>query len=271
MRLRCYGAHDHVAGHVRMQGAEVIVGAGFVVRSAEARAGQQLTLSDSVSMTLTTEAPSLLALALIRCRRHAVRAGRNRYGGNDLACGGVDNAYGVVGQIVDIGFGQRGEGTRCQHRKASEQDSNAARWKTHGLSFGNSRLGRRPGRPIALLPDASRCCSVSNPNRFVDASYSRTSLDLRTCLKTATCDQVSVLHVDMLRTTTHATCAPQGKPHGAVECFGMRGHALADGFGVGWLLMLVFAVGGFAGMVLAALMIMAGGGAARSRPRDLGD
>jgi hypothetical protein len=46
---------------------------------------------------------------------------------------------------------------------------------------------------------------------------------------------------------------------------------LADGFGVGWLLMLVFAVGGFAGMVLAALMIMAGGGAARSRPRDLGD
>jgi hypothetical protein len=46
---------------------------------------------------------------------------------------------------------------------------------------------------------------------------------------------------------------------------------LADGFGVGWLLMLVFAVGGFAGMVLAALMIMAGGGSARRQQRDFGD
>jgi len=46
---------------------------------------------------------------------------------------------------------------------------------------------------------------------------------------------------------------------------------LADGFGVGWLLMLVFAVGGFAGMVLAALMIIAGGGSAGGEERDFGD
>ena len=32
--------------------------------------------------------------------------------------------------------------------------------------------------------------------------------------------------------------------------------------------MLVFAVGGFAGIVLSALMVMAGGGAKRDEPRD---
>ena len=46
---------------------------------------------------------------------------------------------------------------------------------------------------------------------------------------------------------------------------------MADTFGAGWLLMLVFAVGGFAGMVLAALMIMAGTGSASERQRDFGD
>ena len=34
---------------------------------------------------------------------------------------------------------------------------------------------------------------------------------------------------------------------------------MADSFlGAGWVLMLVFSVGGFAGMVLAALLVMAG-------------
>lgn len=33
---------------------------------------------------------------------------------------------------------------------------------------------------------------------------------------------------------------------------------MAENFGVGWVLMLVFAVGGLAGMVLAALMVVAG-------------
>jgi hypothetical protein len=47
--------------------------------------------------------------------------------------------------------------------------------------------------------------------------------------------------------------------------------AVADTFGAGWLLMLVFAVGGFAGMVLAALMIMAGAGSASEEQRDWGD
>jgi hypothetical protein len=46
---------------------------------------------------------------------------------------------------------------------------------------------------------------------------------------------------------------------------------VADSFGLGWVLMLVFAVGGFAGMVLAALMVMAGAGSASEEQRDYGD
>jgi hypothetical protein len=46
---------------------------------------------------------------------------------------------------------------------------------------------------------------------------------------------------------------------------------VADSFGVGWLLMLVFAVGGFAGMMLAALMVMAGGESVSDERRDFGD
>jgi hypothetical protein len=46
---------------------------------------------------------------------------------------------------------------------------------------------------------------------------------------------------------------------------------VADSFGVGWLLMLVFAVGGFAGMVLAALMVMAGAESVSDKRRDFGD
>jgi hypothetical protein len=46
---------------------------------------------------------------------------------------------------------------------------------------------------------------------------------------------------------------------------------VADSFGAGWLLMLVFAVGGFAGMVLAALMFMAGAESANHEQRDFGD
>lgn len=44
---------------------------------------------------------------------------------------------------------------------------------------------------------------------------------------------------------------------------------MADSFlGVGWMLMLVFSVGGFAGMVLAALLVMAGTGSAAEEQRD---
>jgi hypothetical protein len=46
---------------------------------------------------------------------------------------------------------------------------------------------------------------------------------------------------------------------------------VANGFGVGWLLMLVFAVGGFAGIVLAALMFMAGARSSSEEQRDFGD
>ena len=46
---------------------------------------------------------------------------------------------------------------------------------------------------------------------------------------------------------------------------------MADSFGVSWVLMLVFAVGGFAGMVLAALMVMAGAESAREEQRDFGE
>ncbi len=46
---------------------------------------------------------------------------------------------------------------------------------------------------------------------------------------------------------------------------------MTESLGAGWVLMLVFAVGGFAGMVLAALMVVAGAGSASDEPRDLGD
>jgi hypothetical protein len=82
------------------------------------------------------------------------------------------------------------------------------------------------------------------------------------------CDQVSVLHVDMLRTTTHAWCSAMG-PGDQRSGIGIRGLAMADSFlGVGWMLMLVFSVGGFAGMVLAALLVMAGTGSAAEEQRD---
>jgi len=43
---------------------------------------------------------------------------------------------------------------------------------------------------------------------------------------------------------------------------------VADSFlGAGWV-MLVFAVGGFAGMVLAALLVMAGAGSAAEEQHD---
>ena len=38
-----------------------------------------------------------------------------------------------------------------------------------------------------------------------------------------------------------------------------------------WVLMLVFAVGGFAGILLTALIVMAGAGAEREEPQDLSD
>ncbi|HZI84836.1 MAG TPA: hypothetical protein VFF44_13040 [Casimicrobiaceae bacterium] len=40
---------------------------------------------------------------------------------------------------------------------------------------------------------------------------------------------------------------------------------MAESLGAGWVLMLVFAVGGFAGMVLAALMVVAGAGSANEQ------
>jgi hypothetical protein len=81
------------------------------------------------------------------------------------------------------------------------------------------------------------------------------------------CDQVSVLHVDMLRTTTRASFGPTGRTSAVV--FRDEGVAVADGFlGAGWVLMLVFAVGGFAGMVLAALMATAGAESAAEERRD---
>jgi len=40
---------------------------------------------------------------------------------------------------------------------------------------------------------------------------------------------------------------------------------VAESLGAGWVLMLVFAVGGFAGMVLAALMVVAGAGSANEQ------
>jgi len=44
---------------------------------------------------------------------------------------------------------------------------------------------------------------------------------------------------------------------------------MADGFvAVGWVLMLVFSVGGVAGVVLTALMVMAGTGSAAEEQRD---
>jgi len=43
---------------------------------------------------------------------------------------------------------------------------------------------------------------------------------------------------------------------------------VAEGLGVGWLFMLVFAVGGLAGMVLAALMVVAGANSAREKQND---
>ncbi len=38
-----------------------------------------------------------------------------------------------------------------------------------------------------------------------------------------------------------------------------------------WVLMLVFAVGGFAGILLTALMVMAGGRSEGEEPQDLTD
>jgi len=49
---------------------------------------------------------------------------------------------------------------------------------------------------------------------------------------------------------------------------GRRGLTVGDGLGTGWVLMLVFAVGGFAGMVLAALMVVAGARSAGDRQSD---
>lgn len=43
---------------------------------------------------------------------------------------------------------------------------------------------------------------------------------------------------------------------------------MAENLGVGWVLMLVFAVGGFAGMVLAAIMVVAGANSAREEQND---
>jgi hypothetical protein len=43
---------------------------------------------------------------------------------------------------------------------------------------------------------------------------------------------------------------------------------VAEGLGVGWVIMLVFAVGGVAGMVLAALMVVAGANSAREEQND---
>jgi hypothetical protein len=45
---------------------------------------------------------------------------------------------------------------------------------------------------------------------------------------------------------------------------------VAESLGAGWVLMLVFAVGGLAGMVLAALMVVAGADP-RGEQRDWGD
>lgn len=52
---------------------------------------------------------------------------------------------------------------------------------------------------------------------------------------------------------------------------GLGDIVVADSFGAGWLLMLVFAVGGFAGMMLAALMVIAGAESASDEPRHFGD
>ena len=85
-------------------------------------------------------------------------------------------------------------------------------------------------------------------------------------MQSMACDQVLVLHVDMLRTTTHAACG--GGRANAVGRLGNGGFAMADSFGAGWVLMLVFSVGGFAGMVLAALLVMAGTEPAAEEQRD---
>jgi hypothetical protein len=74
-----------------------------------------------------------------------------------------------------------------------------------------------------------------------------------------------LLHVDMLRTTTLLHFAPT---HEAETRPGRGGIAVAENFGVGWVLMLVFAVGGLAGMVLAALMVVAGANSAREEHND---
>ena len=48
-----------------------------------------------------------------------------------------------------------------------------------------------------------------------------------------------------------------------------EGDTVADSlFGVGWLLVLVFSAGGFAGMLLASLMHMASANSAREWHRD---
>jgi hypothetical protein len=57
--------------------------------------------------------------------------------------------------------------------------------------------------------------------------------------------------MDMLRTT-------KGAPHDRRSRFGTRGSIVADGLGAGWVLMLVFSMGGIAGVVLASLLMMAG-------------
>ena len=46
---------------------------------------------------------------------------------------------------------------------------------------------------------------------------------------------------------------------------------MAEGLGVGWVLMLVFAIGGLAGMVLAAIMVVAGANSAREEHSDWGE
>ena len=43
---------------------------------------------------------------------------------------------------------------------------------------------------------------------------------------------------------------------------------MAESLGVGWVLMLVFTVGGLAGMVLAAIMVVAGANSAREERND---
>lgn len=67
----------------------------------------------------------------------------------------------------------------------------------------------------------------------------------------------------MLTTTSRAPAARAGR---AIQ-IPIEGGAVDTS----WVLMLVFAVGGFAGILLTALMVMAGGGSEREEPRDQSD